>query len=907
MRIRLKILLLLFIIKSPLVFAQFEDLAFLEDIGEGRTDTADEFESDLDKEIEEMDSKSSSKEDDFIDDQYSYTGGKDFKNPPKRKFSNQALSHFGYNYFVNQPSTFAPLQNVPIPPDYIIGPDDNIKIILFGNTNKKYELQVTREGDIFIPEIGPLSVAGITFQDLQDLIKVNINNQFIGTQASITLGSLRSINIFVLGAANKPGMYSISALSTLINAIITTGGIDISGSLRDIKLKRNGEVISTFDFYELLLNGDTSGDSRLMQGDVIFIETIGKTAAINGEVNRSAIYELKDNESLSDLIKYAGNIKPKANLSSAEIIRINYATNSFNLLPVDLASIDSENFLLQNGDVLTIYPVVDNLKNAVLVSGHAQQPGFYAWNEGMRIEDLFDDVDDLLEMTDLNYVLIKRKDIKSQSFNFLQVDLEKLFNNSDSEENIFLFEEDEIIFLPSILSANLITTKLIQDKYIFDQENNKMVLEDEWTSLTYLRKSLSEKPIESRMPEPRDIEGEGMTYGDRYYEYNIYDYCVIPETLASTIPERLDEIELTNEITTMCRHQLLDPVLDLIRRNNTEDRLNMVSVFGNVFFPGSYPLTKDMMLSDAIKAAGGQKDRTYFAEVELNRRNKLGKRFSTSNTISDIEEAKEINLQSMDVINLKQVASTLKTVEIRGEVFFPGLYPISQYQTLGQVLKRAGGLTENGSAEAAFFQRLSLKEAEAQRIQVAQDALKRKIILSSTAGSEALGEDALEASAVDELTELIASDEIELELLGRLVIDLQGIINGDIEDIILDDGDVINIPKKRQSVSVIGEVFVANNHLYDEYLSIDDYISLSGGTTTYADTNNIYVIKSDGSIISPNQLSSGFFRGKNNNIKAGDTVVVPLEIDSFSNVRAANEITQIIYQMAVAAAAVNSF
>jgi protein involved in polysaccharide export with SLBB domain len=333
----------------------------------------------------------------------------------------------------------------------------------------------------------------------------------------------------------------------------------------------------------------------------------------------------------------------------------------------------------------------------------------------------------------------------------------------------------------------------------------------------------------------------------------------------------------------------------------------MVSVFGNVYFPGSYPLTKDMMLSDAIKAAGGQKDRTYYAEVELNRRDKLGKRFSTNNTISDIEEAKEINLQPMDVINLKQVASTLKTVEIRGEVFFPGLYPISQYQTLGQVLKRAGGLTENGSAEAAYFQRFSLKEAEAKRIQAAQGALKRKIILSSTAGSDGLGEDALETSAVDELIKLIATDEIELEVLGRLVIDLQGIINGDIEDIILDDGDVINIPKKKQSVSVIGEVFVANNHIYDKYLSIDDYINLSGGTTTFADTDNIYVIKSDGSIISPNQLSSGFFRGKNNNIRAGDTVVVPLEIDSFSNVRAANEITQIIYQMAVAAAAVNSF
>ena len=300
-----------------------------------------------------------------------------FNNPPKTKFTDEALEYFGYRYFIDQPITFAALNNSPVPPDYLIAPDDNIKIILFGNTNKKYELRVSRDGDIFIPQIGPLYVAGITFLDLKDLIKTTISNQLIGTKVTVTLGALRSIDIFVLGAANNPGMFSISALSTLTNAIIKSGGIDVSGSLRDIKLKRNGKIITSFDFYELLLNGDTSNDQRLMQGDVVFIETVGKTAAVTGEINRPGIYELKESENLSELIRYAGNVKPKANLLTAEITRINPSKNSFDLMSINLNDQDNKNLKVNNGDTISIYPVPDNLNSAILIVGHSQQPGFY--------------------------------------------------------------------------------------------------------------------------------------------------------------------------------------------------------------------------------------------------------------------------------------------------------------------------------------------------------------------------------------------------------------------------------------------------------------------------------------------------------------------------------------------------
>jgi polysaccharide biosynthesis/export protein len=894
---------------------------------------------------------------DLTDNQYGYTGGKNFKNPPKTKFSDQALEYFGYNYFVDQSSTFVPKNNTPIPPDYLIGPDDNIRIILFGNTNKNYALKVTRDGDIFIPEIGPLYVAGISFLDVKNLIKTTINNQLIGTKVSVTLGALRSIDIFILGAANNPGMFSISALSTLTNAIIQSGGIDVAGSLRDIKLKRNGRTIASFDFYELLLNGDTSNDQRLMQGDVVFIETIGKTAAVTGEINRPGIYELKGSENLSELIKYAGNVRPKANLLTAEIKRINPITNAFDLIAVNLNNQSNQNLKVSNGDTISIYPVPDNLNNAILIVGHSQQPGFYPWKPGMRMYDLFDSPNDLLEMTDSNYVLIKRKETKSQNFRFLQVDLEKLFSNPQSEENILLSDQDEIILFPSLLSSDLITTKMIQDKYVIDEETNKIILEDQWTSLTYLRKSLMEEMLtveeqnsfigNENLNEGTKIDNKPNENIGRYYEYSIYEYCIIPGDLANRVIEEsgfrakksipITELEKLNTpqdfivlqqtlekervslqnndektdisttITNLCRKQLLDPVLDLIKRNDVDDKLKMVSVFGNVHFPGAYPYTKDMILSDAIKASGGPKNGTYEVEVELSSRNNIGKKFSTTTNYTTLIIANETKLQEMDTINLKQVSSDLKTVSISGEVFFPGIYPISENETLGELVRRAGGLTDLGSPQAAYFQRDTLKKAEKARFRSAQDELRRKVLLSSQSGG--LGQESLDSDAINQLISLITGGtETNDALVGRLVIDLVAILDQEVEDIILEDGDTLIIPKRKQSISVIGEVYVANSHLYENSLDLKDYISLSGGTTVFADESNTYLIKSDGSIVSPSHLSgSGFFRASKSSLEPGDTIVIPLNIQPFSGVKATTEISQIIYQMAIAAAAVNSF
>ena len=482
-------------------------------------------EIDVDDPIEPNENKGQLDKIDLADDQeittetvndFGYQGRNDFLVAPKSKFANEPLERFGYDYFVNNQNTFLPTKDTPIPPDYVLGPGDIIKIILFGNNNRKYTLQVTREGDIFIPEIGPVSIAGLTFYDVKETINQIINNQLIGTKANLTLGNLRSINIFLLGEASKPGMYTISALSTLTNAVFTNGGIKNTGSLRNIQLKRNGAIISDFDFYDLLLKGDTSNDLRLMSGDVVFIPPTQKLVGISGEVKRPGIYELKDNENAEDLISFAGTLKAKADLSSLEIERIDTLVNSFNLINVDLVATPFSKLELKDGDKLSIYPVTEKLNNAVLLRGHTPKPGFYPWVEGMRILDIISTTNDLLPMTDMNYILVKRESEIGLGYEFLQFNLQELFEDSASQNSAVLMNRDEIIFFPSLLDINLIKTIESESAY-----NN-----DDYQLATYYAKKSIIEMQDNIEPFPTSSPDE-----QKDFHYYIYDYCVVSESL----------------------------------------------------------------------------------------------------------------------------------------------------------------------------------------------------------------------------------------------------------------------------------------------------------------------------------------------------------------------------------------
>jgi polysaccharide biosynthesis/export protein len=196
------------------------------------------------------------------------------------------LRPFGYDLFANVPTTFAPATDIPVPADYVVGPGDTLEVLLIGQRGGQFTLTVGRDGVVDFPELGPIAVAGMRFASAKDLLEQRVAEQMIGMRANVSMGALRSIQVFVLGEAAQPGSYTVSGLSTITNALFASGGVKPIGSLRNIQLKRSGQVVRTLDLYDLLLNGDTSNDARLLPGDVIFIPPVGITVAITGEVPR---------------------------------------------------------------------------------------------------------------------------------------------------------------------------------------------------------------------------------------------------------------------------------------------------------------------------------------------------------------------------------------------------------------------------------------------------------------------------------------------------------------------------------------------------------------------------------------------------------------------------------------------
>ena len=396
----------------------------------------------------------------------------------------------------------------------------------------------------------------------------------------------------------------------------------------------------------------------------------------------------------------------------------------------------------------------------------------------------------------------------------------------------------------------------------------------------------------------------------KYFHYYIYDYCVIDESyLNQILLEVLPDVgqassgDTNLKLTQYCRQQIIKPILDLMAQQSTLSKPEqIVTIVGNVQFPGTYPLTENASVKNGLAAAGGLNGLTYADEIDISKKIYSGKEIIEVNTSANINEIENIMLDSLDSITVKKLAYSVSIVNIEGEVFFPGSYPISNNESLTNLIKRAGGLTEKASLKNIFFQRTSLIENELKRFEEAQMNLKKQLLLVS---QETVGSDD-DTGYLDKILTLTDQELPDKRLLGRLIIDGDGIYNENQNDIVLMNGDLINIPKAPQTVKVIGEVYAPNSHIFDPKYNSNDYIGLSGGLNSYADENNIYVIKQNGAV---NILSSsgGFFRNASNSLEAGDTIVIPVKINTFSGLKATTEITQIVYQMALAAAAVNSF
>ena len=306
----------------------------------------------------------------------------------------RTLPLFGQALFEQPPSTFAPLDLLQVPSDYIIGPGDQLQIKIWGQLEANVRVTVDRSGQIYIPRVGQIAVAGLHYSQLEQYLKDEVAKIFRNFNLTASVGRLRSIQVLVVGNARYPGTYTISSLSTLINAIFASGGPLPQGSLRHIQVRRDGSTITDFDFYDLLIKGDKSKDVRLQPGDVLYIPPVGPLAAVSGSVNTPAIYELKGTPALSDLIEVAGGMSSLADTGRITIERlVDHQSRKTLEFPYDDSS---RSMPLQDGDIIRVFSIVPSFQDTVTLRGNVANPGRYPWRPGMRVRDLIPNADALL-------------------------------------------------------------------------------------------------------------------------------------------------------------------------------------------------------------------------------------------------------------------------------------------------------------------------------------------------------------------------------------------------------------------------------------------------------------------------------------------------------------------------------
>ncbi|WP_304638204.1 MULTISPECIES: SLBB domain-containing protein [Pseudoalteromonas] len=793
---------------------------------------------------------------------------------------------FGYDLFAGEPTSFMPSENAAVPDTYLIGRGDTLNINFYGKESESYEVVVDREGRISIPNLSPVQVAGLTFAEVKELIKAKVEQEVIGIKAFVSVGKLRSIRVLVLGEAYKPGSYSVSSLTTVSHALFVSGGVSDIASLRNIQVKRAGKVVANFDLYDLLINGDSSNDIILKPGDVVFIPSVGSQVAVEGMVKRPAIFELKKGETATQLLKMAGGLKPQAYAKKAIVERFNN-NNMKEVLSIDFSS-NQINYTPRDGDRIRFNPVSFQYQNSISLIGAVARPGHYQWHQGKHISDVLTSVrGDLLPQADLGYGLLVREVNVAGDIQVFQFDIAQAIVKA-AEHDLELKANDKLFVFSRY-----------QEKQAEESALANMALTEEQQQQQYKVKQWHE--YQQREFE-KYIGVTGSVDSPKLERDNAKSIEDISKGRLGSGTKKLSP----EDYAVFSRYSLLKPIISKLKQQaSVSVAMQLVEINGHVTYPGVYPLTVNSEVNDLIAAAGGLLESAYTEQAEITRIMN-GDASKVKHIKFNLQAAmlgsngENIALRSKDSINIFSIPNWQENVKVqlRGEVKFPGVYTIRRGETLSNLLERAGGFSEFAAPNAAIFTREAIRKQEQQQLAKLSEDLRRDIASKSFENSVSSS-----TLSYDEMNKLL-NDLSSVEAVGRLVIDLPLIVE-DKQKLVLQDGDALYVPSKRDSISVIGEVNYATSHLFKQGITVDDYIDLSGGLKERAADERIYIIKANGSVKIPS-TGSWFAVNDINTLEAGDTIVVPLNSDYMDNLTLWSTATQIVYQLGVAVAAISS-
>lgn len=795
------------------------------------------------------------------------------------------LPIYGAELFRSPPSTFAPLTLVPVTPDYVVGPGDELLIQAWGQVTLNGRFTVDRSGSIYVPQVGTLHVAGLTFAQLQSFLKAQMGRVFRNFDLNVNMGQLRSIQVFVVGQARRPGSYTISSLSTLINALFATGGPTPRGSMRHIQLKRDGKVIVDFDLYDLLQRGDKSKDVQLLPGDVIYIPPVGPQVAVAGSVNEPAIYELRsaDNSTVGEVLELAAGL---TNVASGESVRLE-RVDDHRMRSIAQVTLDAQGraTVLHDGDLLELVAVVSQFKDAVTLRGNVASPGRYTWKAGMHVLDLLPNKDALITR---DYWL-KRSQLGQPLLTYVPTCLPRTpYGIPDLRYGIPIGEEGGN---PSwrYSSTRSSTSDLIGLPFRTGDGSSNSSNDDTDGGLDCTKPQAPETSlygINDRYTQPTTANGTGIfgnnsggTPGSNTggVPANTLSQSTAPSpdrlsaasaSVGSTVaPSTSGQFRPRNEV------KLSEPDIDwsyaVIERQNKESLTTSLLPFnlGKVVLEGDTSQNLELLPGDVV---------TIFSKAD---------------------------------IRVPQSQQT-RFVRLEGEFSSSGVYSVLPGETLRQLVRRAGGFTSDAYLFGSEFTRESTRRVQQERLNeyVDQIALQASTNATSNANSAINAQDTAAAAAAQAQNQNVIASLRQARATGRIVLDLRPDSNdvSQLPDLPLEDGDRFIVPRLPSTVSIDGAVYNQNSFLYDPTRRVGGYIRLAGGANRDADRNRAYVIRADGSVISKQYSSSLRGSGFNSlHLYPGDTVVIPLNLNKGLGLRTLVDISQIVGQFGIAIAAAN--
>ena len=802
------------------------------------------------------------------------------KEVPKEQSTSSSISRYASQFFNNK-NNIDPY-SIPTPQNYILNYADKITINIFGGQNQKFNLPITKDGNITIPQVGELKIIGLSFEEAKKLILDETKKAYPNsTNILVDISEFSSIQVTISGLVNAPGLYNLSSFSTIKDALINSGGILNSGSYRNISLKRDGEIIKTFDLYSLVRYGSSSSDMVLKNGDIIMVNPISTEVTLKGQVKNPAIYELKSKESFKTLFDFASGLEAKANTNAIKLKR--YVNNNIKVYTLSLDELYK--MTPSNGDEIEVFALSAQNANLVKITGNVLIPGEKELPRDASLTTLLNNELKIFgqngffkENTNYDYALIKNLDI-SKSFNLKKVlsgetpitiksgDEIRIFNKSELQDIPYIYAQGEIVndekrkydFYDGLKAKDLFSIVNFKTEKVVD--DRRIALIPDKTKVQVNRVE-NDKKITYFV----DIQTDGNFEINAYDEVTFFDFSS------------------TNDI-------------------------KKATIKGEVFIPGTYNITTNTSINDLIKIAGGFTKKTLMTRCEVARYEiKDNERIRTILNL-DLQKAIDLNLQILEddewTIFAIENWNEKKYVDLKGEVRYPGRYNITEGEKLSSVISRAGGFTNHAFVEGAVFAREEVKQLQIQRIEESLDRIRTKAI-QANASSNDIGE-----KTQDKQNMLLAVTQLEKEAaakkpIGRISInlyyDLARFTNSPY-DLTLKDKDTLYVPSVNDTISVVGEVLNQNTFIYNSKYDAKDYLEKAGGATELADKEYIYIVKANGEA---QRVKNDYFWGSSNEVFKGDTIVVPMKLDTVSDLAFAKDVTQVLYQLAITAASLKT-